>query len=102
MLETHVKNASADSTYIEPMESMGERMKRTRTLKGLSLETVAEAIGISAQALSQWETGLTVNMRPENLLNWCAYFELNPYLVVFGKAPDKGSSGRFRRLTPSA
>ncbi len=63
----------------------GDRMREMRLSRGLSLEQLAEIIGISASALSQIERGVTKNVRPENFLRFCAFFGADPYYVVFGK-----------------
>lgn len=72
------------------MATMGERIRAERDRRGLTLETVAKAVGISAQALSQWETDVTKGIRPVNFLRWCAYFGVDPYYIVFGTAKEKG------------
>jgi transcriptional regulator with XRE-family HTH domain len=45
-------------------------------------------VGISGAAVSQWESGATRGIRPENFLRFCAYFNVDPYWVVFGAEGD--------------
>lgn len=97
MLEISVKHGGQNSSYIEFM-SMGDRIKQLRDQKGYTLEEVAKAIGVSAQALSQWEKGQVKGIRPENFLNFCAFYGADPYYVVFGKPRDRNPTGTFRRL----
>jgi transcriptional regulator with XRE-family HTH domain len=63
----------------------GERMREMRLSRGLTLEQMGQIMGISASAVSQIERGITKNVRPENFLRFCAYFDADPYYVVFGK-----------------
>lgn len=97
MLEFTVKHAGQKSSYLDYM-SMGTRIKQCRDQRGLTLEEVAKPVGISAQALSQWETGLVKNLRPENFLNFCAFFDVDPYYIVFGAPRSASQTGKFRRL----
>jgi transcriptional regulator with XRE-family HTH domain len=99
MLNADVKYAWPEFLYLGSMEEMGDRIKQCRTLRGLTLEQVAKEIGITASALSLWENGQTKNLRPENILNFCAFFGVDPYVIVFGKPLDKSSTGKFRRLS---
>jgi transcriptional regulator with XRE-family HTH domain len=64
----------------------GVRMKEMRLSRGLTLDQMAKIVGISASALSQIERNVTRNVRPENFLNFCAYFDADPFYVIFGKS----------------
>lgn len=50
------------------METMGDRIKQARGLKGLSLEKLGELCGVGRAAVHKWENGDTQNMRNETLL----------------------------------
>lgn len=65
-------------------------MRELRLARGLTLEQVGKVMGVSAQAVSQIETGRTKDVKLENFLRFCAYFEADPYYVVFGRAKGKG------------
>lgn len=39
--------------------SIGENIRRYRQEKGMTQESLAEAIGVSFQAVSRWETGVS-------------------------------------------
>jgi transcriptional regulator with XRE-family HTH domain len=97
MLKDDVKSAWPEFLYFGSMEEMGDRIRQCRTLRGLTLEQVAKEIGITASALSLWENGQTKGLRPENFLNFCAFFAVDPYVIVFGKPLDKNPTGKFRR-----
>ena len=38
---------------------LGQRIQKLRKEKGFSQEEVAEALGVSRQAVSKWETGVS-------------------------------------------
>lgn len=100
LLSRNVNHARIKLAYHEGMEQPGERLRRMRIDRDLKLEQVAEIIGISAQALSQIETGVTKNVRPENFLRLCAFYDVDPYRVIF--AAGKGEIAaqlRTRRAT---
>lgn len=70
---------------------MGERMKALRRSRGLTLAEMGKVMEISGAAVSQIEHGTSKNVRLENFLRFCAYFEADPYYVVFGKPRSKKS-----------
>lgn len=53
--------------------TLGERIANLRKEKGMSLETLAEAIEVPADDLREWEQGTQVPSRGE-LLKLCGYF----------------------------
>lgn len=75
----------------------GARMKEMRLSRGLTLEQMADIIGISAAGLSQIERNVTKNVRPENFLKFCAYFDADPYYIVFGKSKAELRESVLRR-----
>lgn len=98
MLNGDVNHAAPDSSYPQAMQSMGDRIKVLRNSQNLSLEAMGKIVGVSAAALSQWETGATTGIRPENFLRFCAHFGADPYWVCFGDEGD--SRPRQRRTLP--
>lgn len=65
---------------------MGNRIKRARTARQLSQQTLADNIGVTRSAVSQWEHGNTKNMRPENLIRLAVTLRTSPEFIVFGKS----------------
>ncbi len=61
-----------------------ERLIAVRREKGLSQEALAEALGVSRQAVSKWETG---ESKPDvnNLIALCDVLELNIEYLCLGK-----------------
>src|SRR5215472_7508428 len=81
---------------VEPERRMGERMRELRRSRGLTLEQVSSAMGITPQSLSQIELGVTKNIRQDNFLRFCAFFDVDPWYVVFGHARGKPGTHRSR------
>lgn len=101
MLDFAVNDALSPGPYALPhMDSMGERILHLRKAKGWSQDQLARLVGTTKGAVHQWETGLTVNIRPENLLRLCEEFGTDPWYIVFGperKAPAPSPPGRSRK-----
>ena len=85
--------------------SVGERIAFARKMKGLDQEPVARAAGITKAALSQIETGVTKQPKPETLFRIADALDADPRFLVFGHmdrvAPSLSSirtsdTGRFR------
>ena len=57
------------------MKNIGYNVKRLRTQKGLTQTAVADAIHVTPQAVSRWETG-TCYPDLESLINLAVYFDV--------------------------
>lgn len=57
------------------MKNIGQNIKRLRTQKGLTQTAVAEAIHVTPQAVSRWETGACYPDL-ESLINLAVYFDV--------------------------
>ncbi len=68
--------------------NLGERIYQLRTAKNLSQEDLADALEVSRQSVSKWETGGSV---PEldKLVKLCDMFEVTMDELVRGKAPRR-------------
>lgn len=76
---------SADTA--EPMEeTMGDRIRTLRSSRKLTQERLAEEMGVSGAAISQWEKGNTKDLKLENFLRFCSIFNCDPLWLAFG--PD--------------
>lgn len=64
---------------------IGKRIREARTDRGLTQTAVAQVLGISRAAISQWESGSSKGLKPENLLRLCRLLNLRPDWVVFGE-----------------
>ena len=45
------------TTYQDRIRGFGERIRARRLARGMTLGQLAEAVGVSRQAVHQWETG---------------------------------------------
>lgn len=76
--------------------SFGDRLKRLRTQRGLSLQALAGQVGVSKPALWKWERG-DVRPRPAALARLAEVLGLSPAELVFG-----GESGQPRGTAEAA
>ena len=80
-LKKYIKSEPVRKEKAESAKSLGEVLKRHRTECRMTQEFVAETLGVSRQAVSKWESGVSdpsttnlmalaklFNMTPEDLL----------------------------------
>jgi transcriptional regulator with XRE-family HTH domain len=48
-------------------EGMAQRIKSLRQAKGLTLEQVAEVVGVGKSTVRKWETGMIANMKRDKI-----------------------------------
>lgn len=48
-------------------KGMAQRIKALRQAKGLTLEQVAEVVGVGKSTVRKWETGMIANMRRDKI-----------------------------------
>ena len=48
-------------------EGMAKRIKELRTEKGLTLEQVADIVGVGKSTVRKWETGMIANMKRDKI-----------------------------------
>ena len=68
--------------------SLGEVLKNHRTRCGMTQEFVAEALGVSRQAVSKWENG-TADPSTSNLLKLAKLFGLTPEELIRAVQPEQ-------------
>lgn len=76
--------------------TLGDRMANLRKEKGMSLETLAEAIEVPADDLREWEQGTQVPSRGE-LLKLCGYFHVTMSYLEGREAEGRVRHGRFSK-----
>ena len=57
------------------IKNIGQNIKRLRTQKGLTQTAVADALQVTSQAVSRWETGACYPDL-ESLINLAVYFHV--------------------------
>ena len=71
--------------------SLGEQINRLRTANNMSQGDLAEALGVSRQSISKWETdGATPEL--DKLVKLSALFGVTLDELVTGKAPERPES----------
>ena len=76
------------------MEGMAQRIKDLRHEKGLTLEQVADVVGVGKSTVRKWETGMIANMRRDKIADLAKALGTTPaYLMGWEeKTTDKVNS----------
>lgn len=61
--------------------TVGERIKKCRTDRDLSLEDVSKVVGVSRQTLCRYETGVIKDIPDEKIQKLASFFEVNPSFI---------------------
>ena len=73
-------------------ESMSQRIKNLRKEKGLTLEQVADIVGVGKSTVRKWETGMIANMKRDKISSLAQALGTTPaYLMGWNEeeADDK-------------
>ena len=77
-------------------EGMAQRIKNLRQEKGLTLEQVAEVVGVGRSTVRKWETGMIANMRRDKIADLAKALGATPaYLMGWQEEDAK------KELSPS-
>ena len=76
---------------------MSQRIKELRKEKGLTLEQVADIVGVGKSTVRKWETGMIANMKRDKIANLAKALDTTPaYLMGWDEnenletnSPDK-------------
>lgn len=66
------------------VETLGQRIERLRKERNLSQQQVASAAKVSRVAVTKWESGVTKNLKLENLLAMCDLFGVSAEELISG------------------
>jgi transcriptional regulator with XRE-family HTH domain len=67
-------------------EGMAQRIKALRREKGLTLEQVAEVVGVGKSTVRKWETGMIANMKRDKIADLAKALGTTPaYLMGWEK-----------------
>ena len=82
-------------------EGMAQRIKTLRQEKGLTLEQVAEVVGVGKSTVRKWETGMIANMRRDKIADLAKALGTTPAYLMGWKEEDveKESSPSEPQLT---
>ena len=96
MLHSQVKDATPVVPYAAPMETIGDRIRQCRIARGMTQLQLAEAVGVTKGAVSQWELGGTKNVKLDTFLRLVEVLHTTPDYLVSG--PPLSASGRYKVL----
>lgn len=61
----------------KPVLNLSERIKELRSQRGWSQDRLAEKVGVSRPSVTQWESGVTKNIKNETLVGLAAAFDMS-------------------------
>ena len=70
------------------MEGMAQRIKALRQEKGLTLEQVADIVGVGKSTVRKWETGMIANMRRDKIAALAKALGTTPAYLMGWKEED--------------
>ena len=82
-------------------EGMAQRIKALRQERGLTLEQVADVVGVGKSTVRKWETGMIANMRRDKIADLAKALGTTPAYLMGWKEEDveKESSPSEPQLT---
>lgn len=63
-------------------ESMAQRIKELRQSRGLTLEQVADVVGVGKSTVRKWETGMIANMRRDKIASLAKALGTSPEYLM--------------------
>ena len=79
-----------------------DRIKSRRLDLGLTLEKVAQAVGVSAATISRWERGEISSLNADKVACLANVLQVTPdYLMGWEIPPQEGSSTTFISILPA-
>lgn len=74
-------------------EGMAQRIKELRHSRGLTLEQVAEVVGVGKSTVRKWETGMIANMRRDKIADLAKALGTTPaYLMGWNENDENNNS----------
>ena len=74
-------------------EGMAQRIKALRQEKGLTLEQVAEVVGVGKSTVRKWETGMIANMKRDKIADLAKALGTTPaYLMGWEEDAEQKDS----------
>ena len=81
-------------------EGMAQRIKALRLEKGLTLEYVANVVGVGKSTVRKWETGMIANMKRDKIADLAKALGTTPaYLMGWKDNSEKKNSPSELQLT---
>ena len=79
--------------------NIGKLIKRKRIEKGLTLEQVANKVGVGKSTVSKWERGAILNMRKDKLDALSLILEIDPLVFIYGAENILDDANKIERIT---
>ena len=73
-------------------EGMAERNKELRKEKGLTLEQVADIVGVGKSTVRKWETGMIANMKRDKIASLAKALGTTPEYLMGWEEKKKSPS----------
>lgn len=73
---------------------MSQRIKELRKEKGLTLEQVADIVGVGKSTVRKWETGMIANMKRDKIANLAKALGTTPAYLMGWDEKEKPSPGK--------
>ena len=71
------------------IENMARKIKELRQAKGLTLEQVANVVGVGKSTVRKWETGMIANMKRDKIADLAKALGTTPaYLMGWEESPE--------------
>ena len=80
-------------------EGMAQRIKELRKEKKLTLEQVADVVGVGKSTVRKWETGMIANMKRDKIALLAKALGTTPAYLMGWKETEKGISPSEPQLT---
>ena len=80
-------------------EGMAQRIKKLRQERGLTLEQVADVVGVGKSTVRKWETGMIANMRRDKIADLAKVLGTTPAYLMGWPEEDKKISPDELQLT---
>ena len=80
-------------------EEMAKRIKELRKAKGLTLEQVADVVGVGKSTVRKWETGMIANMRRDKIADLAKALGTTPAYLMGWKEEETKKVPDERQLT---
>ena len=81
-------------------EGMAQRIRELRQEKGLTLEQVADVVGVGKSTVRKWETGMIANMKRDKIADLAKALGTTPaYLMGWKEDTEKNDSPSEPTLT---
>lgn len=67
---------------------MGNRIKRLREEKGMTLEELGDKVGVGKSTVRKWETGMIANMKRDKIAKLADALDVSPGYLMGWEAPE--------------